>query len=130
MLIQIYIYIYIFLIDVIMARYDEVHILHGILEYKAAAINMRSIVNEPIVSGYRISDIHFPIGRGQRMLLVGDSITGKSSFGVSCILSNYYNNLSFVYAAIGTNYSSLLRLVLPIFYLDFTNLSLNINLRL
>jgi F-type H+-transporting ATPase subunit alpha len=93
------------------------------LEYKAAAINMRGLVNEPMISGYRIADIYFPVGKGQRMLIVGDNITGKTSYGISCILANgllncYHSPLLAIVSAIGTNYSSLLRLLLPIFYLD------------
>lgn len=102
----------------IIIRYDELNLLHNILEYKAAAINMRSLVNEPIISGYIMQDIYFPLGKGQRMLIIGDSITGKSSFGISCCINNNISSILHInYANIGISYSSLLRTILPLFYI-------------
>lgn len=49
-------------------------------------------MNETLITGLRIVDTLLPIGRGQRQLILGDRNTGKTSIGLSTLITNNKNN--------------------------------------
>jgi len=55
-------------------------------------IALRGKVNETLITGLRIVDTLLPIGRGQRQLILGDRNTGKTSIGLSTLITNNKNN--------------------------------------
>ena len=71
------------------------------VESPAPAIIDRSPVNEPLKTGILTIDSMFPIGKGQRELIIGDRQTGKTSVAVDVILNQKGKNVLCVYCAIG-----------------------------
>ena len=59
---------------------DTTH--YWVVESPAPGIIDRCFINEPLLSGVLTIDSAIPIGKGQRELIVGDRITGKTSIGV------------------------------------------------
>ena len=57
------------------------------LERKAPGVIFRQPVNEPLQTGIKAIDSMFPIGRGQRELIIGDRQTGKTSVAIDTILN-------------------------------------------
>lgn len=49
-------------------------------------------MNETLITGLRIVDTLLPLGRGQRQLILGDRNTGKTSIGLSTLITNNKNN--------------------------------------
>ena len=74
----------------------------------APSIIERAPVNEPLHTGIKIIDALFPIGRGQRELIIGDRQTGKTSLAVDTILSQKHSNVYCIYISIGQKKSSVL----------------------
>lgn len=74
----------------------------------APGIIERAPVNEPLHTGIKIIDALFPIGRGQRELIIGDRQTGKTSLAMDTILSQKHSNVYCIYVAIGQKKSSVL----------------------
>jgi len=68
---------------------DEVK--NGILclpiERKAPGVIDRSKISEPFQTGIKSVDSMLPIGRGQRMLIIGDRVTGKTAIGIDAIVN-------------------------------------------
>jgi F0F1-type ATP synthase alpha subunit len=60
---------------------------------KGIRINLRSKVNDSLITGLRIIDSILPIGRGQRQLILGDRYTGKTSIFLSTILQSSIINI-------------------------------------
>lgn len=81
------------------------------VESPAPAIIDRSPVNEPLKTGILTVDAMFPIGKGQRELIVGDRQTGKSSLAIDAILNQKGKNVICVYCAVGQKASTVKRLV-------------------
>ena len=77
----------------------------------APGVIHRSPVNEPLFTGTKIIDILFPIGRGQRELILGDRQTGKTTLAVDAILSQKHTDVRCVYVAIGQKKSSTLAVI-------------------
>ena len=79
----------------------------------------RQSICEPLLTGIRIIDSLFPIGRGQRELIIGDRQTGKTSIAIDAIINQkQYNDLLpadkkvyCIYVAIGQKRSSVVRIV-------------------
>ncbi|MEA3344945.1 MAG: F0F1 ATP synthase subunit alpha, partial [Chloroflexota bacterium] len=71
----------------------------------------RAPVNEPLHTGWKIVDALFPIGRGQRELILGDRQTGKTTLAVDAILNQRGSEVSCVYVSIGQKKSSSLNVV-------------------
>jgi F-type H+-transporting ATPase subunit alpha len=55
-------------------------------------VPIRTKVNEPICTGYRVVDTILPIGRGQRQLIIGDRFSGKTSCFVGGVMIQNRNN--------------------------------------
>ncbi len=77
----------------------------------APSVIKRSPVNESLFTGTKTIDALFPIGRGQRELIVGDRQTGKTTLAVDAILSQKNTDVHCVYVAIGQKKSSTLSVI-------------------
>ena len=77
------------------------------IERPAPDITHRSPVNTPLQTGVKIIDALFPIGKGQRELIVGDRQTGKTTLAVDTIINQRGKNVKCVYVSIGQKKSSL-----------------------
>ncbi len=77
----------------------------------APGVIKRAPVNESLFTGTKIIDMLFPIGRGQRELILGDRQTGKTTLAIDAILSQSDTNVRCIYVAIGQKKSSTLATV-------------------
>ncbi|MBM3137651.1 MAG: F0F1 ATP synthase subunit alpha, partial [Chloroflexi bacterium] len=77
----------------------------------APGIIERAPVSEPMHTGIKTIDALFPIGRGQRELIIGDRQTGKTSLAVDTILAQKDGNVICIYVSIGQKKSSVLSVV-------------------
>ena len=71
------------------------------IEHKAPGVITRKEVNQPLQTGILAIDSMFPIGRGQRELIIGDRQTGKTALAVDTILNQKGNGVICIYVAIG-----------------------------
>ena len=81
------------------------------IETPAPGIIDREAVNKPLYTGLLAIDSLFPIGRGQRELIIGDRQTGKTTIAVDTILNQKGNGVICIYVAIGQKASSVASLV-------------------
>lgn len=81
------------------------------IESEAPGITQRKSVTVPIETGILTIDAMFPIGRGQRELIIGDRQTGKTSIAVDTILNQKGKDVICIYVAIGQKASSVAKLV-------------------
>ena len=81
------------------------------IECPAPGIIDRQPVNAPIETGLLAIDSMFPIGRGQRELIIGDRQTGKTAVALDTILNQKGKNVVCIYVAIGQKSSSVAQLV-------------------
>ena len=81
------------------------------IERPAPGIVERKSVSRPLETGILAIDSMFPIGRGQRELLIGDRQTGKTSIAVDTILNQKGKDTVCVYVAIGQKASSVAKVV-------------------
>ncbi len=70
------------------------------VERPATPIHDRAPVREPLQTGVKVVDALFPIGRGQRELIVGDRQTGKTSVALSAILAQRETRVLCVYLSL------------------------------
>lgn len=81
------------------------------LEQPAPGIVERKSVDTPLETGILSIDSMFPIGRGQRELIIGDRQTGKTSIAVDTILNQKDKRVICIYVAIGQKASTVSKLV-------------------
>ena len=81
------------------------------IEAPAPGILDRQPVNTPMETGILTIDSMFPIGRGQRELIIGDRQTGKTAIAIDAILNQKGKGVVCVYVAIGQKTSSIAQLV-------------------
>ena len=81
------------------------------IEQPAPGIVDRKSVDTPLETGILSIDSMFPIGRGQRELIIGDRQTGKTSIAVDTILNQKGKNVICIYVAIGQKASTVSKLV-------------------
>ena len=84
---------------------------HRPIEAPAPGILERQPVNTPMETGILTIDSMFPIGRGQRELIIGDRQTGKTAIALDAILNQKDKNVVCIYVAIGQKTSSVAQLV-------------------
>jgi F-type H+-transporting ATPase subunit alpha len=84
---------------------------YRLLSKIAPGVIHRSPVNEPLYTGTKVIDTLFPIGRGQRELILGDRQTGKTTLAVDAILNQKNTNVRCIYVAIGQKKSSTLAVI-------------------
>ena len=80
------------------------------IEHPAPAIIDRQSVNRPLQTGILTVDSMFPIGRGQRELIIGDRQTGKTALAIDTILNQKGKDVLCIYVAIGQKASSVAQL--------------------
>ncbi len=85
----------------------------GIVEREAAGVMDRKSVHEPLMTGIVSIDAMFPIGRGQRELIIGDRQTGKTALAIDTMINQAKQKTGVinVYVAIGQKLSKIARLV-------------------
>ena len=81
------------------------------IERKAPEIMERESVARPLETGILAIDSMFPIGRGQRELIIGDRQTGKTTIAIDTIINQKHKNVVCVYVAIGQKASSITKVV-------------------
>ena len=81
------------------------------VEHEAPGIIDRKSVSVPLETGILAIDSMFPIGRGQRELIIGDRQTGKTSIAVDTIINQKDKGVICVYVAIGQKASTVAKLV-------------------
>ena len=81
------------------------------VESPAPGIIERQSVDTPMETGILSIDSMFPIGRGQRELIIGDRQTGKTSIAVDTMLNQKGKDVTCIYVAIGQKASTVSRLV-------------------
>ena len=81
------------------------------IESPAPGIIDRQPVNRPMETGLLAIDSMFPIGRGQRELIIGDRQTGKTAIALDTILNQKGKDVVCIYVAIGQKSSSVTQLV-------------------
>ena len=79
------------------------------IEKQAPSILERQSVDTPLHTGILAIDSMFPIGRGQRELIIGDRQTGKTSIATDAILNQKNTDVLCIYVAIGQKASSIAR---------------------
>lgn len=81
------------------------------IEQPAPGIAERQSVHEPMETGILSIDTMFPIGRGQRELIIGDRQTGKTSIALDTIINQKDTDVICIYVAIGQKASTIAKLV-------------------
>ena len=85
----------------------------GLIERPAIGVMGRKSVHEPLMTGIMSIDAMFPIGRGQRELIIGDRQTGKTAIAIDTMINQARQKTGVVnvYVAIGQKLSKVARLV-------------------
>lgn len=85
----------------------------GVVEREAVGVLGRKHVHEPLMTGIMAIDAMFPIGRGQRELIIGDRQTGKTAIAIDTMINQARQKTGVVnvYVAIGQKLSKVARLV-------------------
>ena len=81
------------------------------IEHEAPGVAYRKSVNVPLQTGILSIDSMFPIGRGQRELIIGDRQTGKTSIAVDTIINQKGQNVICICVAIGQKSSTVAKIV-------------------
>jgi F-type H+-transporting ATPase subunit alpha len=81
------------------------------IEHEAPGIVERKSVSVPLETGILAIDSMFPIGRGQRELIIGDRQTGKTSIAIDAILNQKGKDVICIYVAIGQKASTVAKIV-------------------
>ncbi|MCD7757872.1 MAG: F0F1 ATP synthase subunit alpha [Clostridiales bacterium] len=81
------------------------------IESPAPSIVDRRSVGVPLETGILAIDSMFPIGRGQRELIIGDRQTGKTSIAIDAILNQKGKNVVCIYVAVGQKASAVAKIV-------------------
>ena len=81
------------------------------IENEAPGIVERKSVSVPLETGILSIDSMFPIGRGQRELIIGDRQTGKTSIAIDAILNQKGKDVKCIYVAIGQKASTVAKIV-------------------
>lgn len=81
------------------------------VEHSAPSIVERKSVSQPLETGILAIDSMFPIGRGQRELIIGDRQTGKTSIALDTIINQKGKDCICIYNAIGQKASTVAKLV-------------------
>ena len=81
------------------------------VEATASGVIDRKSVSEPLQTGIKSIDSMFPIGRGQRELIIGDRQTGKTALAIDTILNQKGQGVTCIYVAIGQKRSTVAQIV-------------------
>jgi F-type H+-transporting ATPase subunit alpha len=81
------------------------------IEHEAPGVAQRKSVSVPLQTGILSIDAMFPIGRGQRELIIGDRQTGKTSIAIDTIINQKGQDVICIYVAIGQKSSTVAKIV-------------------
>ena len=81
------------------------------MDVVAPGVITRQNVDTPVQTGVKSIDAMFPIGRGQRELIIGDRQTGKTAVAIDTIINQKGQDLTCIYVAIGQKESSVAKIV-------------------
>ena len=81
------------------------------IEKVAPGVMTRQSVDQPLETGILSIDSMFPIGKGQRELIIGDKQTGKTTVALDAILNQQGKNVKCIYVAIGQKNSTIVQLL-------------------
>ena len=81
------------------------------IERIAPGVTLRKSVNQPVQTGIKTIDAMFPIGRGQRELIIGDRSTGKTAIALDTIINQKGGDLVCIYVAIGQKSAKVAQMV-------------------
>jgi len=81
------------------------------IERIAPNVTVREAVNRPVQTGIKAIDSMFPIGRGQRELIIGDRQTGKTALAIDTIINQKDKHLICIYVAIGQRRANVAQVV-------------------
>jgi len=81
------------------------------VEVKAPGIVKRKSVHQPLQTGIKAIDAMVPIGRGQRVLIIGDRQTGKTAIALDTIINQKGGDVICIYVAIGQKLSTVAQVV-------------------
>lgn len=81
------------------------------VEKVAPGVVRRIPVSLPIQTGIKAIDALIPIGRGQRELIIGDRVTGKTTLAIDTILNQKNENVICIYCAIGQKNSKVASII-------------------
>ncbi len=81
------------------------------VEQRAPEIVERELVTQPLATGILVIDALFPLGRGQRELIVGDRATGKTAIAVDTIINQRGSDVICIYVAVGQKSSSVKQVI-------------------
>jgi F-type H+/Na+-transporting ATPase subunit alpha len=81
------------------------------LERIAPGVIERANVDTPVQTGIKVIDAIFPIGRGQRELIIGDRSTGKTAAAIDTIINQQGKGMVCIYVAIGQKLAQVTRVV-------------------
>jgi len=81
------------------------------IEKIAPRVITRQGVNTPLQTGIKSIDAMFPIGRGQRELIIGDRQTGKTALAIDTIINQKGQNVICIYVSIGQKEAKVARII-------------------
>ncbi len=84
---------------------------HAPIEQPAPDIVDRALVTEPVQTGILVIDALFPLGRGQRELIIGDRAIGKTAIAVDTIINQKSSDLVCIYVAVGQKSATIARVI-------------------
>ncbi|OVE76591.1 F0F1 ATP synthase subunit alpha [bacterium E08(2017)] len=90
----------------------EIESEHHVPVFKdSPPITLRSPIDSFIPTGTKIIDMLIPVAKGQRQLILGDRMTGKTVIGLDAILSQKGQNVLCIYCAIGKSLANLTKAI-------------------
>ena len=93
-----------------MAKSQESRIRYPVFR-PAPGVLQRIPIEDSLETGNLLIDSMIPIGKGQRELIVGDRLTGKTTIGVDTILNQKGKDIVCIYCCIGRSYTSIQKVV-------------------
>ncbi len=102
-------------VDALGMPIDEGSLPEGTVSYpmerEAPSLLQRDFITKPLYTGLKVIDAMFPIGRGQRELIIGDPSTGKTSIVVDTIINQKNSDVISIYVVIGQKKSRVLKII-------------------
>jgi len=81
------------------------------IERPSPGVAEREMITEPLLTGLTVVDALFPIGRGQRELIIGDRGTGKSTIATDTVINQRHRGVRCVYVVVGQKTSAVVNLI-------------------
>jgi len=78
---------------------------------QAPGVLERTPLDSVMATGVKIVDMTLPIGKGQRMLIIGDRMTGKTAVGIDAIINQRGKNVICIYCLIGKSEAAMNKVI-------------------